>query len=209
MQLDNSNSKIISMKKYILILVLFAGCKKESKQDLTTTTIKVVESVTNLPVSGATVVLSKCDYGCPLGLGATIFFNGLTDANGTCQVLSENYNDPSSIINVAKTKYWPFNVIKSTTLSLIPEGWMQLRIIKTANYPVGSKLILSLWNEAEDYIDTKYYNTAADSIILVKGFGSQLNKINWQVSNSSVLNDGTFNQQIPRFDTVKSPTLNY
>ena len=199
--------KEMSIKKFYLIIIIFSGCKKENKQDLTT--IKVVESITNLAVRGATVALFKCDYGCPFG--ANILFKGDTDENGTCQVAAESYNDASSVVNVVKIKYWPFLVKKSTTLSITPEGWLQLRIHKAGNYPVGSKLLLNLFDQS-DRSDLTQYNTAADGLILVKAFGGQQNKINWQVVdvNFNLLNNGTLNGlQIPRFDTLKNITLNY
>src|SRR4030095_8300700 len=195
------------MKKLIIVIIIFASCKKD-KPNLTS--INVVESVTNLAVSGATVVFFRCNYGCPLG--GTTLFKGVTDDNGICQVPSANYSDATSEMNVVKPKYWPFEVQKNTTVSITPEGWLQLRIHKIGNYPVGSKLKLNLFNQSGLRLrsDLTEYNTAVDSLILVKGFGGQQNKIDWQVVGVSLLNNGTLSGlQIPRFDTLKNVTLNY
>jgi hypothetical protein len=196
------------MKKFILILaIIISGCKKEDRQNLTT--IKVVESITGLPVSGANLTLLRCKYGCPFG--ATVLSKGISDNNGICQVPTEHYIDATSL-NVLTTKYWPFAVEKNTTVSMTAEGWIQLRIHRTGTYPTGSKLLLTIHGQSASMTDITEYNTAADSLLQVKGFGSQQNKMDWQVVDASfnLLNNGTINElQVPRFDTLKSLTLNY
>jgi len=196
------------MRKLILVIIIFASCTKKDKPNLTS--VKVQESVTNLPVSAADVALLRCNYGCPFG--ATVLFQGVTDDNGICQVPSGNYGDTESYMVVWKTKYWPFEVQKNTTVYITPEGWLQLRINRVGNYPVGSRLLLNLYNQNGSRSDLTDYNTAADTLILVKGFGSQQNKIDWQVVDAgfNLVTNGTLNGlQIPRFDTLKNVTLNY
>lgn len=196
------------MKKFILIAFLFAGCKKE--KSVATTAIHVVEPMTNVPVSGATVSLFRCNFGCPFG--PKILFSSITDENGICQVPSENYNDTTSQMNVTKTKYWPFKVQKNTTVAITPEGWLQLRIHKVGNYEADSRLLLHLFNQSGSRSDLTDYNTATDSLILVKAFGSQQNEIDWQVVdvNFNLVSNGTLNGlQVPRFDTLKNSTLDY
>ena len=196
------------MKKLIFGLIIFAGCEIEVKPDLTS--IEVVESITNLPVSDATLSLFKCNFGCPFG--ANVLFTDVTDANGICKVPSENFNDIESGMNVVKPKYWPFEVQKSTIVFLEPEGWVQLRIQKGGNYPVGSKLLLVMNNQSGSRPDLTEYNVAVDSLILIKGYGNQQNKIEWQVVDGgfTLVNYGTLDGlQIPRFDTLNNVTLNY
>jgi hypothetical protein len=114
-------------------------------------------------------------------------------------------------MNVWKANYWPFLTQKSTTVYVTPEGWLQLRIDRVGNYSVGSQLTLNISDQTGSRSDITHYNTAADSLIMVKGFGSQQNKIDWQVVDASnLVTNGTLNGlQIPKFDTLKNVTLNY
>ena len=194
------------MKKLLLALFIFTAC--EDEPDLTS--IEVVESVSNLPVSDATVVLFRCNYGCLFG--PHIFFTGVTDSKGICKVPTENYTDVESQLNVMKTNYWPFAVQKNTMVFLVPEGWVQLRIQREVNYPAGSKLLLTIHGQSGSMLDITEYNTVVDSLILIKGFGGQQNKIDWQVVDGSfnLLKNGTLDSlQIPRLDTLKNVILDY
>ncbi len=196
------------MKKLIFVLIIFASCEIEEKPSLTS--IEVVESVTNLPVRDATLSLYRCNFGCPFG--PNVLFTSVTDANGICQVPSENYTDVESMMYVAKEKYWPFEVQKKTIVFLEPEGWLQLRILNGDNYPLGSRLLLDLYSQSGSRSDLTDYNTVMDSLVLIRGFGSQQNKIDWQVVDGgyNLIKNGTLNGlQIPRFDTLKNVTLNY
>ena len=195
------------MRKLILAVFIFAGCSK--KEDKPTTAIQVQENVTNAPVIGADVVLFTSAWGGALG---RTLFQGVTDVNGICDVPSEHYNNSASEMNVVKEKYWPFLVQKSTTVYITPEGWLKLRIHQVGNYPAGSKLLLNLYDQYGLRSDLTDYSTAVDSLILVKGFGSQQNKIDWQVVDATfnLITYGTLNGlQIPRLDTLKNVTLDY
>jgi len=194
------------MRKLILVVFIFAGCKKDDKP---TTAIQVLENVTNVPVSGANLALFTSTFG---GIGGRTLFQGVTDANGICKVPSEHYNNSESEMNVVKEKYWPFLVQKSTTVYITPEGWLKLRIHQVGNHPAGSKLLLNLFDQYGLRSDLTDYNTAVDSLVLVKGFGSQQNKIDWQVVDAAfnLITYGTLNGlQIPRLDTLKNVTLDY
>lgn len=201
------------MSKTIFIALvafnLFANGGK-NKPDAVFVQVKVVEAVTNSPVSGASLTLFRCNYGCPFG--PNILFTGVTDNNGICRVSSKIYNDSTVEMNVTKAKYWPFEVQKNTIVSITPEGWMQLLIHKVNSYPAGSKLKLNLKNQPGSRSDLTEYNAANDSLILVKAFGGQENKIDWQVvdPNFNLIHYGTLSGlQIPRLDMLKNSTLNY
>ncbi|CAN5213774.1 hypothetical protein BH23BAC1_BH23BAC1_49620 [soil metagenome] len=125
---------------------------------------------------------------------------------------SEHYNDTTSTMNVIKLNYWPYLVEKTTVASITPEGWLKLQIHKAGNYPLESRLLLNLSDHSGSRSDLTEYNTSTDSIIFIKAFGGQLNKINWQVVDESIglLNNGTLQAlQVPKFDTLKNITLNY
>ena len=193
------------MRNLILIIFIFSGCKKEPS-----TSIQVLESVTNFPLGGADVFLSICsNSSCN---GGTLLFKGVTDNNGICQVSSENYIDANTMY-VDKEKYW-FETQKNTTVYLTPEGWVQLRIRKVGNYPVDSELVLTTVSESgRPYITLYSTLWVVDSLISVTAFGGQINKIDWQVvpvsTNIPVANGTLTGLQIPRFDTLKNVTLNY
>jgi hypothetical protein len=197
------------MRKLILVIFIFVGCsKKEKEEDKPKTPIKVLETVTNLPVGGADLVLFTSIWG---GAYGRTLFQGVTDDKGICQVPSENYSDATSEMNVVKAKYWPFLTQKNTIVYMTPEGWLKLRIHQVGNYPAGSVLNLKMVSESGRQENT-YYNDAVDSLISIKAFGNEQNKIEWQVVDASnnLVTYGTTNWlQIPRFDTLKNVILEY
>ncbi len=113
-------------------------------------------------------------------------------------------------MNVTKPKYWNFLVQYSTTVMLSPEGWLRLNIHKAGTYPAGTVLVIVVENQTGTRSDLTQYNIASDSILMIRAFGGQQNKINWQVQGATLLNSGSLTDlQIPRFDTLKNVTLNY
>jgi len=202
------------MRKLLPILIVFSACKKSGDSNSTSTvSITVTETVSGQPVTGASVSLHRCaNLGC--AFGTVTEFQGTTNNSGTCNVPVANYNNVpvwNDAIFVTKVNYWPQTFSKSTSLSITPKGWMQIRIVKGANYPQGSKLKLNVWNQGQpSNVNLEEFNIASDSLIVVSGFGNQLNKIDWQVSdNLNLFKSGTWNQQVPRLDTVRNITLNY
>jgi len=194
------------MKRLLLLAALFAACKKPSI--VSTTPVKVVEDVSNLPVGDARLAILLCNYGCPFG--AKVLFEGQTDNNGIVKVTGESYNTAGAFMNVTKAKYWNFLVQYDTTVILSPEGWLRLNIHKAGSYPAGTYLSIMMVNQTGLRTDLTQYNTANDSVLLIRAFGGQKNKINWQVQGATLLNYGSLtNLQIPRLDTLKNITLNY
>ena len=199
------------MRKIIILLFLFSACSKGGKDDETKNTeIKVVEPISSLAVKGATVSLFQCNYGCPFG--AKVLFTGPTNDNGICSVPAEHYNDVTATMNVVKDKYWPFTIQRNTLVTLEPEGWLKLKIHATRTYTPGSKLLVVIKNELATKSDLTEYNVATDSTIMIRAYGAQKNKIEWQVVNSgfNLVSNGSLNDlQVPRFDTLRNSTLNY
>jgi hypothetical protein len=196
------------MRKLILIIIIFAGCSK--KEDKPSTAITVLEKVTNLPISAADVFVNTGD---PANLlSGRNLFTSVTDDNGICQVPSELYDD-ATWMYVGEKKHWPFQDQKNTTIYLTPEGWLQLHFHQVGNYPVDSDLLLTMVGES-GWPDPTLYGTArfADTLYTVRAFGSQQNKIDWQVRDAghNIIANGTLTGlQIPRFDTLKNVTLDY
>jgi hypothetical protein len=196
------------MKKLLIILLVFTSCKKDSEPAVQ---IQVKDAITNTPVKGATVDLLKCqdiDIFCVFGYVS--FRSSVTGNDGSCSFTQKDY-DKAKATGASKADYWGIGNTKTTTPLIFPEGWMRLRIIRGTNYPSQSLLKISIQNVSAIAISSTECNTAADSIILVRGFGGQLNNIDWQVVNAGgmSLNSGTWQQQIPRLDTIKNITLNY
>ena len=192
------------MRKLILIIIIIAGCsKKEDQPPQPPTSIKVLENITNLPISGADVTLRNND---------TTLFHGVTDANGICLVPSLYYNDVESVMSVTHIqKYWS-DYRKDTTVYLIPYGWLQLRIHKVGNYTPGSRLLLFQISQSESVYHVTDVNSAEDSLVVAFCHGNQQTRIEWRVvdmgQNRST--EGTIDWlQIPRFDTLKNITLDY
>jgi hypothetical protein len=202
------------MKKICLIaLILFVACKKSADSTSTQTVgILVKDAANSQPVSGASVLLRRCaNAGC--AFGEVTEFQGTTDANGILHVPGENYNNVpvwNDAIYVIKENYWPQFFSKSTTVSITPYGWARVRIISGTNYPQGSQLKMNVFSANQPLLSAHEFETAADSSIIISGFGNEVNRIEWQVyGNSTVLNSGVLNQQFPRLDTLQGLTLNY
>jgi len=193
----------------IIIGLLIASCKKHND----TVQIKVTDQVTNTPVDGARVTVYKCGaFDCYFG--SLDLFSGITDKNGICNIPSDNYNE-AVFARVEKTNYWSFDAMKTNSKTIIPAGWIRLRILKTSNYPEGSSLNIFISSQLTNssgsgFGSNNIYHAAADSSILIKAFGGQTNKIEWQVNGAGTAgNRGSWNQQVPRLDTVKNITLSY
>jgi hypothetical protein len=190
------------MRKLILVIIIFAGCSKKEEQPLTS--IKVLESITNLPVSGADVTLSE-------PYSATVAFQGVTDDNGICLVPSLIYNTVGTGMYVMKQKYWTYGFREDTTVHLTPYGWLQLRIHKVGNYTAGSRLLLTQFDQSGSVYFVTDVNTAEDSLIVAFCYGNQQTRIEWAVHDGQ--NPGAAGTidwlQIPRFDTLKNVTLEY
>lgn len=198
------------MKKTLYVLMILATASSSCKKNRPSTQITVMDKVTNTPVSNASVFAYKCGiFNC--NLGRIDLFNGTTDNNGICKVPTDAYND-APYLGASKSDYWSTNNDdKSTTKYLLPAGWIRLRILRSSNYPAQSVLNIQMTSQSVSpyYFFTHSFSTPADSSVLLKLLGGQSNKIEWQVTSpSSVLNSGTWNQQVPRLDTVRI-TLNY
>jgi len=197
----------------LFILIFFAACKKQGDRDtIPVLNIQVTDATTGQPVSGAAISLRRCaNAGC--AWGSVEEFGGTTDNNGICQVPPDNYNNASNgddAIFVGKKNYQTQSFAKSTTLSIKPYGWIAVKIMRGSNYPQGAQLIFLVETTGQsNYLEAQRFNASTDSTIILRGYGNQQNQINWQVSNSAVLNSGMWNQQVPRLDTVKNITLNY
>ncbi|HEX7844333.1 MAG TPA: hypothetical protein VF476_00955 [Chitinophagaceae bacterium] len=204
------------MKKILFILIAFSSCKKDSSSP--TVSFQVKEAVSGAPVAGATVYLNRCaNAGC--AFGTVTEFTGTTDDKGICKVPQDKWDKIpvwNDAIRIYKQNYWSEIFLKANSVTVVPAGWVRLRVIKGGSYPAGSILDIKLTPQINLagtalYVNESSYqfNAAADSTIRFMCFGNQTNKIDWRViSNSTVLNSGTWNQSVPRLDTV-SATLNY
>ena len=169
------------MKKICLIaLILFVACKKPA-DPIPTVDLLVKDAANSQPVSGASVRLMRCaNAGC--AFGEVIEFQGTTDANGILNVPGENYNNVpvwNDAIYVVKENYWTQFFSKSTTVSITPYGWARVRIISGTGYPAGSLLIMNVFSASQPLLSAHEFETAADSSIIISGFGNEVNRIEW------------------------------
>jgi hypothetical protein len=132
----------------------------------------------------------------------------ITGDDGSCSFSKDDF-DQTKQTQASRAGYWGITVTKSILMYIYPDGWMRLRIIKGINYPSQSRLKFTVNYLTAGFAYTTEYNTAADSSILVRCIGGVTNKMGWQVVDPSnnLLHSGTWDQQIPRQDTVT--TLNY
>lgn len=197
------------MKKSLLFLVIFflvfASCKKDSGSKIS---IQVKDAITNSPVNGATVGLLRCMPSDPL-CGLIAYRTNITGDDGSCSFNKDDF-DQTKQTQASGAGYWGVTVIKSMLMYIYPEGWMRLRIIKGTGYPSQSRLKITMNYIAASLSFYTECNAAADSSILIRSIGGVTNKIDWQVvdPSNSLLNSGTWGQQIPRMDTVNA-ILNY
>ena len=202
------------MKKICLIaFIVLAACKKSADDSTPTVDLLVKDAANSQPVSGASVLLRRCaNAGC--AFGEVTEFQGTTDANGILHVPGKNYNNVpvwNYAIYVTRENYWSQFFSKLTTVSITPYGWVNVHIKRATNYPQGSILRFAVYSATQPLYSPHDFSTAAaDTTVVISGFGNEVNKVDWQVfGNSTVLNSGTINQQFPRLDTLKSITLNY
>ena len=212
--------KRIKTNLWLLIILTVYSCSKDTPSS-PSVSINVTDLMTGTRVAGATVALRRCaNLGCAFGIVEE--FKGQTNNDGVISVPQDKFDkipEWNDATYITSTDYWPEVFKKGKTFSITPYGWMRLTIIRGTNYPAGSRLIIMVNCQTQPantasggYIDVNDFNTAADSSLLIKGFGNHLNKINWQVQGpggSGVLNSGTFNQQIPKLDTIRNIVLNY
>ena len=195
------------MKKLFLILIVFSSCKKDPHE----VEIQVTETGSNSGVAGANVSLRRCArLGCAFGLVTE--YTGTTNNAGICKVPEDKWNKIpvwNDATLVSKPGYWTEVFSRTTSLSLVPEGQIRLRIIRGSNYPQGSILNINISPEisrtgtALGASSGHDFNAAADSIVLMMGFGNQNNKLDWRLINSStVLKNGSGRLQVPRQGTV-------
>jgi hypothetical protein len=114
-------------------------------------------------------------------LNSALIATGYTDINGRYTFSSDNYSKANEPIVLTKAKYWEGTGTEGKVY-MVPEGWMDLRMIRKNAYPDTSDVLLTLYGET-GFGGTYYFRTPADSIIKIRGFGTQTNKVYWTISN--------------------------
>jgi hypothetical protein len=194
------------MKKLFLIFLIFTSCKKNPE----TVKIHVNDAINNSPAKGVIVEIHRCTSATNPFCGLIAYNTSVTGDDGTCSFTKDDFVQTAQMRG-SSANYWGRLVPKSTSLTVYPAGWVRLHILRSTNYPPESTLYFTVQSSSLAYLYGFYqYNAAADSSILVKGFGGLLNKIDWEIKGptSNILNSGTWNQQLPRLDTI-SAVLNY
>ena len=158
----------------------------------------------NLKVEGATIRM----------FNSTTVFTGVTDQNGKCDVPNKYYNDNSLKMDVTKVGYWPYVIppMRSATAILSPEGWIRLHVrgAYPAEYGYFIKMTTSPVNQL--WGDILIFDAPAkDSVVLVKAYGGEENKIEWYSSDwgGGVSSSGKLSHlAVPKFDYL-DVSLNY
>ena len=196
------------MKKLIIFFLLVACHKKEVEL----VPISVRDAIDNSLVKDARVDLFYCGPGCQAYpyLGLDPVQTGTSGAGGTCFFSRADFIKASSI-QALKEGYIGNLIPKSISISIYPMGWIRLHVSCSTNYPPMTKLRFSFKALQSGHVDSHEYEIPADSSLLLPGFGGQMNRIVWYVTTPLInsLNSGTWDQQVPRLDTVKNITLIY
>jgi hypothetical protein len=199
------------MKKRKLIVVLhltlFISCTK-SKDD--TTIFEVFEYKTNTPIPNVKIDLLRCTnydlvFGCQ---STTIFATGYTDNNGRYSFKQSVFNRTNEGIKLFKPNYCNTAGYPGKNY-LATEGWINLHLIRQNiytfpilyfDYDISGESGITYANPLEIPVDT---------IIKIRAFGNQVNKINWAIGTQSnwdfhsvvPLTNGTLTQNMDRFGT--------
>jgi hypothetical protein len=209
MKIQTCFFKLKTMKKLILLAILFSGCDKPEKEtfEIPKKGLKVVEYATNLPIAGASLKLYEIGF-----YTSNCIYSGLTDSNGICRVPINYFTNTNLAMGVTKAKYWGYySRMVENQVSLQPAGWLELHIQKASFYTTDTKLSLMIYT-TENTTDYSQFNTAADSIIYVTGFGNKKNNIEWRVTSDlfGLMKNGTIiGLDIPKFDTLTGIKLLY
>lgn len=187
------------MKKIFIIVLLFCSCKKETEQK---TWFEVKDRITGTPVKGAAVSIYKCTPGDPL-CGLIAWQSALTADDGRCGFSTADYNRVT-FASVIKSDYWGISGSRNTSVSLYPEGWIRLQVTAGTAYPSQSSLIIHAFCADPNIYAAIEMSAPADSIVRFRCFGGQTNRVDWTLMDAGYhqLNSGTWNQQVPRLDTV-------
>lgn len=201
------------VRAFVISLALSVTALLSCKKNKPSVQIHVTDSITHEAVAGADVVVYKCGtFNCYFG---TIdLFSGVTDNSGNCKTPEDSYNE-ATFVRVAKGNYWSWDDAKSTSKSMVPAGWMRVRLVKSTSYSPSARLDISVTSQSTNSTGSRFsftnsYGAPADSSILIKGFGGESNAILWEVYEQGTrVQYGNAQQQVPRLDTVKNIVLNY
>ena len=187
-------------------VLLVSSCKKNSPP---MASVQIRDAINSSLVNGASVGIHRCTTIDPL-CGFIAYRSGTTGNDGTCSFNQEDFNVAQSI-TVGKNGYWYAFVPKANSILFYPDGWLKLRVIRGTSYPAGAMLRIVANYTPGNKMNGIAINPVADSTILLRAYGGASNRIDWFVETFSpftLINSGSFLQNIPRQDTVNA-VLNY
>jgi hypothetical protein len=210
----------------ILSLSIFISCSK-SKEEATsqeaTSLFEIFEYKTNTPVSSVRINLLRCSYyDLVFGCQATeIVSTGLTDNNGRYSFKQSELNRSNQGIKLHKSNYWDAGGNPGINY-IAPESWISIHLIRQNVYSFPRLFFRYDINGESGNARINPFTVPFDTIIKVRAFGNQVNRVNWQIGSgisssyisfnnysvTPILANGILTQSPDRFGTT-SITLTY
>lgn len=165
------------------VLILIVSCSKVLESKGPEYPMKVFEYHTTSPVPDVRVDMYHCTdrdlYGeC---INPELYATGYTNKNGEYIFSSSNFNRANEGIVLTKAKYWEGSGGEGDRF-IVPEGWLDLRMIRKNTYPDTSDVLLTMYGET-GFGGSFYFRAPADSVIKIRGFGNQTNNVYWTISH--------------------------
>jgi len=204
-----------------LSLSIFTSCSKSTDEG--TTLFEVFEYKTNTPVASVQIDFLHCSYydlvfGCQTtGIVAT----GFTDNNGRYSFRQSEVNRSTKGSKLHKSNYWDADGHPGINY-IAPESWISIRLIRQNVYS-SPRLFFGYYIQGESgYARINPFTVPFDTIIRVRAFGNEVNKVKWEIGSgivssliyvnnysvTPILANGMLTQNMNRFETT-SISLSY
>ena len=205
-----------------LLLGLLVSCSKakEEKQEEAIRRFEVLEYKTNIPIDSVQIQFLRCsNYDIQFGCQAReIFLTGFTDHSGRYAVRQSVLHGANGGIKLQKSNYW--SEVGQTGMNyLSPEGWINIHLIRQNVYAFP-RLFFNYDIDGESgFTRIDPVMIPVDTIIKVRAFGNEVNKLNWQIGTgthpiltggtniTTILANGTLTQNPGRFETTSVTVL--
>lgn len=199
----------------IFLLLMLISCSKSKKNEIATDQIVIVEHKTNSPLASVRLDLYRCTnydniFGC---VRKNIFATRFTNNSGMYTFMQGERRLADQGMVVHKDGYWPPSGASGDTLFMSPEGWIDLHLSRQHNYPDTSLFRCIVTGEYPGIETFITFQSPADTVLKVRGFGNETNTINWLVIaertsypyGTDTLATGILTQNLDKFGTTSLP----
>jgi hypothetical protein len=205
---------------FICTVLLFISCKRSTSESTSehTSTIKVKEYKTNIPLSGVLVSLFKCsNYDAVFGCRSTSLIGTYTtDQQGECIISDGELNRANQGMILSKFQYWNMNGYVGE-ITMEPEAWVKIALSASRTYPDTS--IFEIQTIGQSGVKSfQSFKPPKDSSINFRLFGNEMNKVNWVLYTKDArcflyclfdtLSSGSLSFNPQKFEALAS-SLNY